>query len=404
MSDRVPSGPFHLFGGGLLRAYLEENTREIVDAIDRMSEDYILGVSETELINHLYEEFIVGTIEIQPDDVIAEKFDKVLHGIPSSRTVTAVRFFLPYSGNANLLLFKPSSFLNWTTEVNLKDACIQYEVYGQPFTSEHVKKESDTVLRNLAHNLSEINKQVEQHNSEIRELIEDTFKAAKQKILDDNDIIASLGVPIRKKNNLPKTYAIPTPQTIKKIHPAPVVTEKGFTPEWTLDDVTYQEILKVFFDLGRTFETHPSTYSDKDEEALRDLILLYLAPRYEGSATGETFNKKGKTDILLQYEKKNVFVAECMFWAGQKSYLKKISQLLRYLTWRDSKAALVVFVNNKEITPVLETVENNTSEHENFLGFVSRQEEGWFNFRIHLNGDKNREVHLAVLVIHIPPV
>lgn len=404
MNERVPSGPFRLFGGGILREYLEENTRGIVGAIDRMREDYILGVSETELFNHLHEEFIVGTIEIQPDDVNAEKFDKVLHGIPSSKTVTAVRFLLPYSGNANLLLFKPSSFLNWTTEVNLKDACIQYEVYCYPFTSEQIKKESDAVLSNLAHNLSEINKEVEQHNSEVRELIEDTFKAAKQKILDDNDIIASLGVPIRKKNNLPKTYAIPTPQTIKKIHPAPVVTEKGFTPEWTLDDATYQEILRVFFDLGNVFETHPSTYNDKDEEALRDLLLFTLAPRYEGSATGETFNRKGKTDILLQWENKNVFVAECMFWKGPKNYLEKISQLLGYLTWRDSKAALVVFVKNNEITPVLEKVEKNTSDHENHLGFVNRPEESWFNFRFHIVGDPNREVHLAILLIHIPPV
>lgn len=404
MRESIPSGPFRLFGGGNLREYLEESTRGIIDSIDRMSEDYVLGVSETELFNHLHEEFIVGTIEIHPDDVTAKKFDKLLHGIPLSRTVTAVRFFLPYSGSANLLLFRPSSYLNWTTEVKVKDACIQFEVYGQPFTSEHIKKESDTVQRNLAHNLREINKEVEHHNSNIRELIEETFKATKQKILDDNDIIASLGVPIQKKDNLPKTYAIPTPKTVKKIHPAPVVTEKGFTPEWTLDDATYQEILRVLFDLGKVFETHPSTYSDRDEEALRDLILLYRSPRYEGSATGETFNRKGKTDILLQYKKKNVFVAECLFWAGRKSYLEKISQLLGYMTWRDSKAAVVVFVKNKAVTLVLETVENKTCDHENYLGFVSRPEEGWFNFRFHIIGDPNREVHLAVLVVHIPPV
>ena len=131
-------------------------------------------------------------------------------------------------------------------------------------------------------------------------------------------------------------------------------------------------------------------------------MLLILEPNFEGSATGETFNKNGKTDILLRYENSNVFVAELKFWHGKKAYLETITQLLCYLTWRDSKAAVVMFVPNKEFSTVLETIQEATAEHPNHLGFVKEVDEGWYQFRFHINDDPNREVHVAVQAFHLP--
>ena len=62
----------------------------------------------------------------------------------------------------------------------------------------------------------------------------------------------------------------------------------------------------------------------------------------------------------------------------------------------------MIFVKNKEFSPVLDMVKNSTQEHDNFLRFVSKQEDGWYNFKFHIYGDKNREVKLAVLLFHIP--
>ncbi len=51
---------------------------------------------------------------------------------------------------------------------------------------------------------------------------------------------------------------------------------------------------------------------------------------------------------------------------------------------------------------MLETVKEATLEHSNCLGFVSEKEEGWYDYRFHINEDKNREVKLAVMMFHIP--
>ncbi|MDP9223758.1 MAG: hypothetical protein M3P18_07850, partial [Actinomycetota bacterium] len=120
-------------------------------------------------------------------------------------------------------------------------------------------------------------------------------------------------------------------------------------------------------------------------------------------ATAETFNKRGKTDILLRYEKGNVFVGECKFWSGKKALLDAYTQLLSYLTWRDSKACVVLFVRNKDFTAVLDTVREVTPTFQEFVRSVQEKEDSWFEYRFHLPGDPAREVWLTVLCFHLPP-
>ena len=147
----------------------------------------------------------------------------------------------------------------------------------------------------------------------------------------------------------------------------------------------------------------PSVYIGKGEEDLRDHILMTLDPNFEfGSASGETFNKSGKTDIQLRYESSVVFIAECKFWSGEKNYFATIDQLLGYLTWRDTKASVIIFVKQKDFSAILKKVETESDKHPNFLSFVNMSDENWFNYRFHIPGDKNREVKLAIQLYHLP--
>src|SRR5205823_5259587 len=77
---------------------------------------------------------------------------------------------------------------------------------------------------------------------------------------------------------------------------------------------------------------------------------------------------------------------------------------LGYLTWRDSKAAIVLFVRSEKLSDKVRTIGEVTPKHPNYLGFVGvePETETWFNYRLHTRGDRNREVKLAVLVLHVP--
>ena len=47
-------------------------------------------------------------------------------------------------------------------------------------------------------------------------------------------------------------------------------------------------------------ERNPRVFSTAPEETIRDHYLVQLNGQYEGSATGETFNGHGHTDILVR--------------------------------------------------------------------------------------------------------
>ncbi len=134
--------------------------------------------------------------------------------------------------------------------------------------------------------------------------------------------MSSLGVPLQRKSTTTNTFSVPKPKLKEKIKISkPIVTEKGFKPEPTLNEDSFRHILKLINDVGKNFERMPSVYKGKGEEDLRDHILMTLDPNFElGSASGETFNKSGKTDIQLRYDSSVIFIAECKFWSGAGRY------------------------------------------------------------------------------------
>ena len=403
---------FKVFGEHELSGYLSGIKDYIQSLIKNKSEDYILNVNETEYVNSLVGEYSVSPINIDFGDVSVTDYEKQIPAEDFPRNFyvrpgesypkLAVIYHLPYTGNVYLLECYPSTRILFTTEVFLDNQCLCFEVVSLTENIEEIKGKAEQILDDLKTQHGYLVSEVDRFNDSLPTVVKQLFQERRQRLLKKNEKVASLGVPIKKRENLPKTYDIPTPEFRKSVNVEPQVTEVGYEPEPTLPVSVYEDILQTIHDVGKTFERLPSTYSDKGEEALRDHLLLYLEPRYEGSATGETFNSTGKTDILIRHENSNAFIAECKFWTGPKGYLETITQLLGYLTWRDSKSAVVVFVKNKDLSSVLQTAEEVTPDHPNHLGFVDKKEDTWFNYRFHINGDPNREVKLGVLFFHIP--
>ena len=91
-------------------------------------------------------------------------------------------------------------------------------------------------------------------------------------------------------------------------------------------------------------------------------------------------------------------MAECKFWKGKQVLHDAISQLLSYLTWRDTKAALLIFVRDTTMTTAVKGVKENISSHENYKSTSPPKGETWFNFKFTLPNDSDREIYLAVQI------
>ncbi len=404
---------FKVFRERSLSSYLDGLNNHIQSLIDGKSEDYILNVNETEYTNSLVDEYTVSPLNIDFENMFISDYEKQIPAEHLPRDIyvqkgksyprLAVIYHLPYTGNQALLKCRPGKeYLMWITEAFLDNQCLCFEVLSLRENTEEIKRNANQIIDNLKTQLGYLIAEVNRFNENLPTAIKQLFQKRKQRFLDKNEKLAALDVPIKKRENLPDTYTIPTPELRKKVNIEPSLTKIEDEREPTLAEPVYQDILQIIHDLGIGFERLPLTYLGKGEDDLRDYMLLFLGLHFEGSTTGETFNKSGKTDILIRHENSNAFIAECKFWKGKKVYLDAITQLLGYLTWRDSKAAIIVFVDNKDFSSVIQTAEKVTSTHSNYLGFVDKKHDTWLNYRFHINGDKNREVKLGVLFFHIP--
>lgn len=152
----------------------------------------------------------------------------------------------------------------------------------------------------------------------------------------------------------------------------------------------------------RVIEQSPGAFREIDEESLRTHFLVHLNGHYAGDATGETFNYEGKTDILIKVDGRNIFIGECKFWSGEKAYLETLDQVLSYLSWRDTKAAVLIFNRNKDFSGVLTKIKAATPEHPNFKKLAMERSESSWSYLFGHKDDANREILITVQAYNVP--
>jgi hypothetical protein len=220
-------------------------------------------------------------------------------------------------------------------------------------------------------------------------------------LLADAHMAASLGLPIKRRDGMPTTYSVPVQRRKPKIERPPASAGK-FQPEPVLAMEEYENILTIVRNMVRVMEQSPKAFEKMGEEDLRTHFLVQLNGQYEGRATGETFNFQGKTDILIREEGRNVFIAECKFWHGEKQFLETIDQLLSYLSWRDTKTAIFIFNRNANFSDVLSKIGEVAPKHKCFKRDMGKKGESEFRYIFHHPNDQNRELVLTVLAFDVP--
>ncbi len=391
---------------------------ELTNKIESESENYILNVGTEQYTEFLKSEFAIEIPVIHVDKVYAESVEREISGsrFPQEDFVITnpnklfkkdvIVYHIPYSGPIGLLQYKPSSWTSmagYEALIDTQTMTIDIEIVNFYNDREKVKDSMKQILSFILASYPALKSDIEKYNASLPGFIHSTIASRRKQIQERSEFLFSLGVPIKMKEDTPKTFSVPKPKLREKILIKPQASSGGFKPEPALDMENYLRILTIINDVGKNFERLPSVYAGKKEEHLRDHILLTLDPNFEfGSATGETFNKKGKTDILLRHSSSVVFVAECKFWTGGKGLTSTINQLLGYLTWRDSKTSIIVFVRNKNIMPILHKAKETMKSHTKFVAEKDATNDSWFNYTFALPDDPNKEIYLALQLFHLP--
>lgn len=384
--------------------------------IQELDSNYLLNVSEEDLVRWLVEKFRMDVPVILDQELhVADHKETQIdvskdprrikpmgyRGQPFYVTGTKIIIAVPFEGNPEFLTIRPSKLTSPIPDASIVDSEIHLE-YKQ------VEADADALQRMYAATITRIKGHLEMlkgtangFNTSLEPLIRRLVSERKKKLLDTAGMVASLGLPIKRREGAPDTYSVPLKRKRARIE-RPKATSEAFQPEPALAIEEYEQILSIMKNMAAVMELSPSAFETMGEEDLRHHFLVQLNGQYKGQATGETFNFQGKTDILMRAEGKNVFIAECKFWKGEKNFLETIDQLLAYLSWRDTKTSVLIFSRNANFTDVLSTIAGAAPKHPNFKRDLGRSDETTFRYIFHQPNDKNREIWLTVMVFDVP--
>jgi len=387
-----------LFSKYDLSDVLRATEKKIFEEIDAIEGNRLLNTSVDDLCDYFEQKYKGEVPQLKENEITVDQKEVKR---PPYAAGTAVTFFVPFDGDAELFRCRPSTFT-----VSFPRASIsQIElVLTYPCTTHDaaaVKSEFDKDLSEIRQFLEWIKHDVSSFNASLRDKARIRIEARRQKLLKDQNLVASLGFPLKQKDDALRTYVVPTVRR-KVVISMPTASTAPFVPEPRLDMQEYEHILSVISNMVAVMERSPNAFCGMKEEDLRQHFLVQLNGQYEGQATGETFNFEGKTDILIRAEGKNIFVAECKFWRGPESLKEALDQLLGYATWRDTKIALLIFNRERQLSSVLTKIPEVIKEHPNLKREVSYGSETGFRFVLHHRDDTNRELILTVLVFEVP--
>lgn len=398
----------NLFNKYMLSYYIENYRNALMADIDKL--EITDSTNIIDLIENLKSKYTIYPIELknprpsEPHETIIDR--KNVYGDLFKQKVFEISIVIPFDGNHELFYCQASTstivYLDKGVTINPRNisATITLDTLDENTYFSAINK----IIRTLKSNLPRIHQEINPWNIGLESLVKQLLDKRKGIVTKKFEFMEKIGLKVNPKSD---EFLVPPTITKKAIPTAVTDTTKAVKKEVVpiLQEELYKDIKEVLYNVGRAIERKPSIYLEKQEEDLRDIFLLFLETRYDSATgVGEAFNKKGKTDILLKYSKdgSNVFVAECKFWRGQKKLQEAISQLLGYLTHRDSKTALIVFVDQKEFTSTITTLKKEVRNHQYFHRFISDTYEHSFSYEFILPEDSKKIIQIEIMLFHFP--
>ncbi|MAU10651.1 MAG: hypothetical protein CL607_12575 [Anaerolineaceae bacterium] len=391
-----------LFKRTSIENFIANAENSIKDEIAQYDDDYILGVSIDELVIYFEEKYTLRVPILQTDNI---SIDQPASNAQQDMRNARVTFHIPFEGDSNLFNAYPPR-ISWPINETIFVSLHPYELVISQYLGliranpGGAERDRDAVINYIESTLQRLRTAVAEFNENLAANARKLAEQRKQEVLSHVDFIHNLGFPIRERKNAPKTYTVPTKKRRIPSKPPAKSTRDRPEPALALDDYNY--ILSIIESMVTVMERSPKAFQDMDEESLRQHFLVQLNGHYEGQATGETFNYEGKTDILIRTDGTNIFIAECKFWKGPKQLSDTIDQLLKYVSWRDTKTAILLFNRNKNFSKVLEQIEPTVTSHPNYKRTISRDSETQFRYKFFNRDDPDRELYLTVMAFEVP--
>jgi len=408
-SMRIPDINPALFSEIPTGKYFEDLQNKVHPWVNKIDEHSILADDREEFVQDFMDTHVPEIPRLgeaysygEPQEVIAQK---AIEGVVEiHRNTLKFVYCIPFSGDPVAFVLTPKSAPCITPRATLQSAEreLVFVVYVLLADSEE-KAHSE-----LAGFLNSVNMFLGSLAAEFDVLRRHLISVGGRALLDRRSqierkrrIIKAMKVPIRRREKIPTSIPVPlkktTPRALRPIA-SPTTPQ-----EFTIEESTYQGILGLIQNMAVTMERNPTFFAKATETNIRDILLVTLNSIYQGAATGETFSVQGKTDIQIIHQGKSVFIAELKFCQGPKSLTRATDQLFRYLSWRDTRVAIVLLNKKGKFTKVLEQIASTLTDHTCFKSLVNREASS-FRFVLTHPKDADRDVILTLLAFDLDPI
>ncbi len=393
----------------------QNHLKQVLQEIDGLDNDYVLKASPTELEAFYIDKALITPLCLHADqyhiegqrgvhiDVSADFARGLDPGERAHVRGTQLEIAIPYEGDPTLWKIRPNPCsVSGYPEIHVHNDRVVFTV-SFPDDSPDARKLKDRIdsdVQTLASAITSQEKNIAGYNADVPQRVKEQLASKRAKAAAATSAVAGLGIPMKRRAQ-PPTYAVPITRRKTLVQRPPAQAGK-YEPEPTLQESECEHILSVLRSMALVIERNPDSFKLLHEEPIRDCFLLILNGHYEGTATGETFNGEGKTDILIRVENRNIFIAECKFWEGSKKFGDAIDQLLGYLTWRDCRCALLVFNRNKDTAGVAQKMHQVMQERPEHRKTVTHDPNGNSRYILVKTEEPGREIVITTMIFDVP--
>lgn len=318
-------------------------------------------------------------------------------------------FVIPHDGDAKLFYLRPFPLISGSPLPTVEIQPAQVRIHWDQADSvasdvEQMNAFVEQQVTSLEFYLNQVARDSVQFNRELVSQAAGLVAAEKQRLQVEEDTNQELIFPLKRRADADQ-YQVPLTRRPLVVRPEPTARQSP-QAQPALEHQGFEDVLKVLSHSRNAMERTPSLTEKLGEDQIRDILLINLNAVFEGAATGETFNHQGKTDILVRVEDANIFIGECKIWSSENVFTDALDdQLLRYLTWHDTKGALLLFIRNQDVTSVIDKAIRLIQEHPNHIETLpTTNPDHRHDFVLHAHGDPQKKLNLAFLPFALGPV
>ena len=410
--------PGRLFNAnGSLFALLEQRRREIPETVDRIPKEQLQTMSEGDLARglestlrldpprlHLDQVYTPGDPQEVKVGVSHDSFTRAISA-PGPAYVPGVRveMRIPFSGSPELLYYAPSQGELTYVEgsVNGQEIVLAMSVPTDTLNPETVRSQLEAQRARIERHVQWLTADCDGYNAELLEPLAAAIRKRQDQLSKHSELARVLNIPVKRRQDPSPVFEVPVKPRRLQLQIGIGTTGKQQAPEPGISDADYEAIIQQLVTTRGLVERLPKTFGGLGEEALRDILLVVLNNQF-GPAGGETFSGFGKTDILIFGREQPVFIAECKIWSGPSAFADAIDQLLGYLVWRDTRATLVLFVRQADVTAVQAKAVGTVQQHAQYVEEAAPVA-SCPSFVLHHAGDVNRKIRATLIVVPIKP-